>query len=339
TISGPTQSCESAVYSVQAQEGHTYTWEVIGGQISDGQGTHQISVDWVDSDELLVKVMVKNKDECFNEISLEIELQETLPEICSITFNDKGDAVIISWENSNSPTTFNLVKSVDGENSITQEIGSEINEVEIEADEFGMYYLSYENQCGAVINSSIVSPIYLEVMEEAGTSVKLVWNSYVGSEVAENSIYRGPSRNNLELYAKVEGDINEFVDNQISVSQKVYQIQAIVNSCLDEVIVISNPFKANDVITSISILESNDYLIYPNPVGSRLHIRLPNNLTPTASNVKYAFIDVSGRAFEKGSIASINEKITVNTEQLDSGIYYFVIYWDKQSFIKKIIKK
>ena len=47
-ISGPAIVCENDVadYSTQENSGSSYTWEVEGGIINSGAGTHQVTVQW-----------------------------------------------------------------------------------------------------------------------------------------------------------------------------------------------------------------------------------------------------------------------------------------------------
>jgi hypothetical protein len=50
-IDGPSPVCEGQTdtYSTPDIAGHTYEWTVVGGNITEGQGTHQIKVTWTSS--------------------------------------------------------------------------------------------------------------------------------------------------------------------------------------------------------------------------------------------------------------------------------------------------
>jgi hypothetical protein len=50
-IDGPSPVCEGQTdtYSTPDIAGHTYEWTVVGGNITEGQGTHQIKVNWTSS--------------------------------------------------------------------------------------------------------------------------------------------------------------------------------------------------------------------------------------------------------------------------------------------------
>jgi hypothetical protein len=58
-ITGPSPVCEGQTdtYSTPDIAGHTYEWTVVGGTITEGQGTHQIKVNWTSSG--IGSVMVK----------------------------------------------------------------------------------------------------------------------------------------------------------------------------------------------------------------------------------------------------------------------------------------
>jgi hypothetical protein len=50
-ITGPSPVCEGQTdtYSTPDIAGHTYEWTVVGGTITEGQGTHEIKVKWTTS--------------------------------------------------------------------------------------------------------------------------------------------------------------------------------------------------------------------------------------------------------------------------------------------------
>ncbi|MEJ2593686.1 MAG: T9SS type A sorting domain-containing protein [bacterium] len=65
-IEGNDQVCNNSteVYSTAEIDGATYTWDISGGEISDGQGTNSISVDWEEPGDGYVSLAMETEAGC-----------------------------------------------------------------------------------------------------------------------------------------------------------------------------------------------------------------------------------------------------------------------------------
>lgn len=62
-ISGDGAVCKNNVYSYSLPkfEGTTYTWNIIGGKVVKGQGTHGVDIEWTESGQQLISVVQENR--------------------------------------------------------------------------------------------------------------------------------------------------------------------------------------------------------------------------------------------------------------------------------------
>ncbi len=84
-ITGNDETCEytqNLVYSVEAGTGFTYTWEVFGGEIVDGQGTNEITVDAGADGDMDISITVTSDHGCVGYDDFEVTVYpDPVPEI------------------------------------------------------------------------------------------------------------------------------------------------------------------------------------------------------------------------------------------------------------------
>ena len=68
-VEGAAEACDfsSEIYTVAEMEGATFTWEVDGGSVSDGQGTNQVTIDWGGVGNGSINVAVETENGCEGE--------------------------------------------------------------------------------------------------------------------------------------------------------------------------------------------------------------------------------------------------------------------------------
>ena len=92
-----------------------------------------------------------------------------------------------------------------------------------------------------------------------------------------------------------------------------------------------------DYIDTIFLLSANDELlqqtsIYPNPMSDALNIKLPSGVEATAT-----LYNVLGQAVKQ---SALNSGITtLETSNLESGVYFITIKTETATFTKKVVKR
>jgi hypothetical protein len=95
----------------------------------------------------------------------------------------------------------------------------------------------------------------------------------------------------------------------------------------------SDPSLVNCSVLSIDEFSKDSLSIYPNPTQTELSISTPKNL----GNVAVTLVDINGRVV-LGIRQELFNTITLNTSQLQSGIYILNIKGDNFNYNEKIIK-
>ena len=92
-----------------------------------------------------------------------------------------------------------------------------------------------------------------------------------------------------------------------------------------------------DYIDTIFLLSANDELlqqtsIYPNPMSDALNIKLPSGVEATAT-----LYNVLGQTVKQ---SALNSSITtLETSNLESGVYFITIKTETTTFTKKVVKR
>jgi len=123
-IAGESLVCDwsEEIYTVEEHEGSTYTWDVTGGNVTDGQGTSTITVAWSGEGEGTIVVEEETIDGCLGSseiLDIVIDDCTNIPEnvdenAIQIYPNPAGDLITIAFKSN---------ETVKGELMITNQIG------------------------------------------------------------------------------------------------------------------------------------------------------------------------------------------------------------------------
>ena len=82
-------------------------------------------------------------------------------------------------------------------------------------------------------------------------------------------------------------------------------------------------------------LNSTEIELCPNPFHHLLSLNLKNGKAP--DNFSFKIFDITGKTIIKGKSNTVLTKI--NTENLETGLYFIKIHFDDSLYVKRLIKE
>jgi hypothetical protein len=94
-------------------------------------------------------------------------------------------------------------------------------------------------------------------------------------------------------------------------------------------------------VTNIKQLKNqeNELLVFPNPANDMLHIKLPNENNFRLESINIYSIDGRKMALKSMIIDSANKSITVDINDLATGLYHLTIATKENNFNKQFVKQ
>ena len=142
------------------------------------------------------------------------------------------------------------------------------------------------------------------------------------------------------------GDFNKFaiVENYITLSETILydayeQLELKLNVTDSGGLIYSETFTITVNAGTLEIdneeLNTTKIEIFPNPFHHLLSLNLKNRKAP--DNFSFKIFDVTGKTILKGKSSTILTKI--NTENLETGLYFIKINFDDSLYVKRLIKE
>jgi len=160
-ITGESLVCDNHFedYGVIDHEGSTYTWEVSGGTVTDGQGTFMITVEWGEPGQGIVSVTEETANGCSGdseEFEVTIDdctgIDDNLENKVSVSPNPVTGNVITIRTGSVTTTRIQIINSA-GAVVSEQEVNSLSAQIDISGLPKGLYFLkaTYDNETQQVV--------------------------------------------------------------------------------------------------------------------------------------------------------------------------------------------
>ncbi|RYD72024.1 MAG: T9SS type B sorting domain-containing protein, partial [Sphingobacteriales bacterium] len=178
-------------YKVTGFNTSTYTWDIVGGVITSGQGTPEVTVDWTQPGIGELQVVEKSDFGCIGPVKrLPVKVDSLYLQINRVTTGRQNEKVIeLYWEAKNRQFYTGKIKVFRMRNgqgqfnlldSFQQESGYFIDR-DVATDQYTYsYYLEAVNSCGEEVKSSIHRSILLTAKQLNDTTGQIQWTKYEG---------------------------------------------------------------------------------------------------------------------------------------------------------------
>ncbi len=209
------------------------------------------------------------------------------------------------------------------------------------------YKISLLDRCGTETSqSSRHKTMHLAINKGVSNSWNLIWEPYIGFEVATYYIYRGTNENQLSLISSLSGANTQFSDFTAPTGDIYYQIEAVKSGSSGvkggNVKVKNQAFVSRSNIASykdnVGVQQpydiSDDILLSPNPVMDYVQVSSKafngKRLTLTVCNLQ-------GMVLMRTEMTGTTQNI--NLSQLSPGMYLVVVDNERVKGCKKLVKK
>ncbi|MGI4886914.1 MAG: gliding motility-associated C-terminal domain-containing protein [Janthinobacterium lividum] len=216
TITGPGFICDpsqafTGTYAVAgASATATYQWTVVGGTITSGQGTGQVTVLFTSgAPSRSLSVVETSVYGCTGTAASNLNILLDQPTIALTTASVDATSnarIVLTFSvpnGTNTPNQVQVLRRVAGTGAFavvgtvapTATAYTDANAVDASANSYE-YQLSITNGCGTVLTTAVAQTVRLQAAATAGAggysqgSVALNWNAYVGFAVGGYRIYR-----------------------------------------------------------------------------------------------------------------------------------------------------
>jgi hypothetical protein len=201
------------------------------------------------------------------------------------------------------------------------------------------YRISIKDICGFTTDlSQEHKTMHLNINKGQGNAWNLIWEEYIGFDVTSYRIYRGTSKNNLELIGSTTSGNTSYSDFSAPSGNVFYQVEVIPPfSCNILKATSYNSSRSNiasNTISNISATEniSDAIRIVPVPVKNELSLYNSSFESPVIT-----ITTMDGRIIMKYQLKIAENKIKVS--ELPEGVYILMLYDNKKSYITKFIKE
>jgi len=195
------------------------------------------------------------------------------------------------------------------------------------------YKISLLDRCGTeTAMSQKHKTMHLAINKGVSNSWNLIWESYIGFEVATYYIYRGTTDSQLTLISSLSGSNTQFSDFTAPAGDVFYQIEA-VKAVVTNIISIDGRTKSNAFTSrsNIAAYLENVGLITPSDISNEIEL-LPNpaknylevwTKTYSGSPLTLTIYNLQGVAMKKTEVLSPKQGIDIS--DLAPGMYMLVL--------------
>ncbi|MCK4746604.1 MAG: T9SS type A sorting domain-containing protein, partial [Bacteroidales bacterium] len=270
------------------------------------------------------------------------------PEICIVGMDEASGYYQVIWNR------------LPGLEILTYHIHRESNQAgvflhlaEIPADQFSVwidsssapeslshaYYITYTDTCGNESDPGIIHrTIHLSANLGSSGENNLSWTPYEGFAFLTYEIWRGTSKDSMELLRDVPSSVTSFSDQDPPTQKLYYQIvvsrdgacQPMQKATIDYSVSKSNVLEVNTI--GIENLDMNRFKVFPNPAKEYLIVALDQGLNMDG---KIRIYDVYGKLVETYPIESPHN--VINTNHWSSGMYFIELYSDERTGYARLI--
>jgi hypothetical protein len=290
---------------------------------------------------------------CVVSKNIDVTLQpQNSPSICLVSVNENNYNVIY-WEKPDSISidSIYIYKETNVTNNYEKIGATGYHEANMFVDtastpfiKSNKYKISFKDSCNFESEKSLAhKTIHLAINQGLNNSWNLIWEPYEGFEVASYYIYRGTATDNLQLIGATSGSGSQYTDFTAPAGNIYYQIEIVgPNACnyaeLKSTQSVINTSRSNIATNNPTGLEKNiDHLdlfnIYPNPFNERIIIESKYH------DFKDGIIEITDLTGKRIKVLDIkSDKIEINTNDLDVGLYILRIKTEKAVISKKVFK-
>lgn len=278
----------TAVFEVSASGGGiSYSWLTdrgSGPEYIDGANSSKLVLNNATIDLNGLSFVCEISSSCGASIlSTPASLTVYQPSMCMATYDKTSGKNLIVFEKSEDYPVVDSVRIYrDG-----KQIGR------LGSDEFSVYTDNSSNPGSASYSYSIavkgidgnITPLsqahktVLLFQDKQESLITINWNAYEGAGIAEYAVYRGESKDALELLTIVSEGIYSFTDINPPVAEKLYyQIEMHWVSCFpsartsEDLSLSSNLLEVETVVTSLQKLAAGKITVYPNPASEFISV-------------------------------------------------------------------
>ncbi len=235
-----------------------------------------------------VQVETANGCQASDEIHITASKIAESPAICMVTVNENNKNDIL-WKNlPDAVDSILIFRELSGHTEEYELIG------EVSAEPSGMfrdtssdasvksnkYRVAWMDVCGFMTDMGIFhKTMHLAIERGLANTWNLSWETYVGLELYECRIYRGPSKDNLQLTATIPAYTTTYTDETAPAGEIYYQVEVLlpVDCALLKSAVYSSSFSniAHGLAlpSGLDMATGQDQLFYPNPAVHELFVR------------------------------------------------------------------
>ena len=275
------------------------------------------------------------------------------PDICMVGV-DSADHNIIVWNKpeSTSIDSFYIYKETRATevyekiSAVAYSYNSVYTDVSSNAKiQSNKYKISIVDVCGAESEMSIAhKTMHLSLNQGQDNVWNLIWEHYEGISVSTYYIYRGTTKNNLELIGSSTASNTQYSDFSAPNGHVYYQIEIVSPNChpieksADVLNGTTYNYSRSNVVTN-NPTGLNDYAmdakfitLYPNPTRREFTVELDVDVHKV---IDAKLFDVDGRAIKQMKITQC--RTLVNVDDLHSGVYFIHFSCDNGVVIKKVL--
>jgi hypothetical protein len=173
------------------------------------------------------------------------------------------------------------------------------------------YSLAVKGLDGNITSLAQAHKTVLLFQDKQESQITISWNAYEGVGIAEYAVYRGESKDALELVTAVSEGIYSFTDINPPVSEKLYyQIEMHYVTC-DGMPLSSNLLEVENVVTSLQKLAAGKINVYPNPASEFISVE------GLLSGDVVRIMDLSGRIVKMFEVS----QNTLSLSGVEAGVY------------------
>ncbi|WP_028980269.1 T9SS type A sorting domain-containing protein [Sporocytophaga myxococcoides] len=294
-----------AVFEVTASGGGiSYAWLTdrgSGPEYIDGANSSKLILNNVTTDLNGLNFVCELLSSCGSSISsAPASLTVYQPSMCMATFDKTSGKNLVIFEKSEDYPAVDSVRIFRDGKQIGRLGGIEFsifkdNSSHPELTSYS-YSIAVKDVNGNMTPLSQSHKTVLLSQDKQESAITITWNAYEGAGIAEYAIYRGASKDALELVTTVSEGIYSFTDINPPASEKLfYQIEMHWVSCFpsartsEDLSLGSNLLEVENVITSLQKLAAGKINVYPNP--AKEFISVEGLLAGDAISI----MDLSGR--------------------------------------------
>lgn len=328
-------------YSTPLTNGSVYTWNVAGGLLVNGQGTHEVEVDWIEglNSISLVESSVTSDTVCSGtsqELDVFVFKDNSSAKMLSVSIDTTDSKTVhVNWDYVGDPHYTPALYWQLGTNS-WENIGIlnqsenlftfELNEVPQNPSSF---FIGFTNQCDEVIETEVHQVMHLSgVADTLSNTITITWNPYVGWEA-------GVSR--YEIWRKLDDDSGYSLTTEVSETTNHFSGFAPSDAFNHQYVVRAVSYSDGIESWSDGLNFQFDHPLF-----------IPNVFTPNGDGLNDAFTIRNIHLYERSTLTIVDRwgkevyhargyQNDWNGEGQASGIYFYTLFIDGGLKLKGIL--